>query len=70
MWIAKAFKRDKNALIVRKTDDELTRYVKQKRIQKDRQRFDQLMQDDEEKRAKGWNIDEKKMLYQAKIDSL
>lgn len=28
-FIQKALKRDKNALIVRKTDDELTRYVKQ-----------------------------------------
>ena len=31
-FILKAFKKDKNALIVRKTDDELTRYVKQKNI--------------------------------------
>ena len=32
-FIAKALKRDSNALIVRKTDDEMTRYLKQVRIQ-------------------------------------
>jgi hypothetical protein len=31
-FILKAFKRDKEALIVKKTDDELTRYIKQKKI--------------------------------------
>ena len=31
-FISKALKRDKNHLVVRKTDDELTRYLKQKRI--------------------------------------
>ena len=31
-FITKALKWDKNRLIVRKTDDEVTRYLKQKKI--------------------------------------
>ena len=58
-FISKALKRDKDALIVRKTDDEVARYIKQNRKIKERLRFEQIMKDEEEKRRKGLNIEEK-----------
>jgi len=39
-FISKALKRDKNMLVVRKKDDELTRYIKQKHIQSERKRYE------------------------------
>lgn len=42
-FISKALKRDKKALVVYKTDDEVTRYIKQNRKIKERLRFEEIM---------------------------
>ena len=69
-FISKALKRDKNALIVHKTDDEITRFVKQNRKIKEMLRFEQIMKDVDEKRLKGLNVEEKIKLHHAKLDLL
>jgi hypothetical protein len=57
-FLVKALKRDK--LIVKKTDDELVRYIKQTKIIEKRNKFEELMKQEEERRKKGLNADEKK----------
>jgi hypothetical protein len=42
-FISKALKRDQKQLVIRKTDDELTRYLKMKHIQSERERFNELL---------------------------
>ena len=69
-FIQKALKKDKSALIVKKTDDEIMRYVKQQRITQDRQNFQKVVEDEEERRRKGLNVDEKIQLYTEQIRNL
>lgn len=69
-FISKALKRDKNQLVVRKTDDEMTRFLKQKHIQNERRRFEDLLDEEALKKKRGLNVKEKRLVYQAKIDSL
>lgn len=56
--IRKVLKKDK--LIVKKTDNELVRYIKQTNIMEERKRFEELMRQEEEKKAKGLNDREKR----------
>jgi uncharacterized protein YehS (DUF1456 family) len=56
--IRKVLKKDK--LIVKKTDNELVRYIKQTNIMEERKRFEELMRQEEEKKAKGLNDSEKR----------
>lgn len=57
-FVRKVFKKDK--LIVKKTDDELMRYIKQTNIQEERKRFEELMKQDEERKARGLNDEERR----------
>ena len=41
--LSKALKQDKDILIIKKTDDEVTRFIKQKHIQSERKRFNELL---------------------------
>lgn len=68
-FMQKALKRDKNALIVHKTDDELTRYVKQKHIMAERQRYNKALKQEEERRRLGLNVSEKQILYHEQVKS-
>lgn len=69
-FISKALKRDQKHLVVRKTDDELTRFNKQVRRQQDRERYRKALEEEEERRRKGLNVEEKKQLYFAQIEAL
>ena len=69
-FISKALKRDQNQLVIRKTDDEMTRYLKQKHIQSERKRFETLLEEEADRKKRGLNVQEKKLVYQAKINSL
>ena len=69
-FITKALKWDKNSLIVRKTDDEVTRYLKQKRIQSERIRYNTLVEQETERQKQGLNTEEKKMLHHSKIQNI
>ena len=60
----------KDMLVVRKTDDEVIRYVKQTSIISERKRFEELMAKDEAKRLKGLNNQEKRLLYFHQLDTL
>ena len=60
-FLRKALKKDK--LIVKKTDDEIIRYVKQTKIIEERERYEKLLKEDQERKKKGLNIEEKKYLY-------
>lgn len=60
-FLRKALKKDK--LIVKKTDDEIVRYIKQTKIIEERKRFEDLLKEEEERRKKGLNVEEKKFLY-------
>lgn len=64
----KAFKKDK--LIVKKTDDEIVRYIKQNTIIQERKRYEDLMQKEKERKAKGLNDQEKRLIYFDNIESL
>ena len=71
MWrqfLRKAFKKDK--LIVRKTDDEMMRHLKQTTIIKERKRYEDLMHKEEERRAKGLNYQEKRLLHIRELETL
>lgn len=68
-FISKALKRDKRALIVQKTDDELTRYMKQKSIMAERERYNKALELEEERRKQGLNVREKQILYHEQINS-
>ena len=68
--ISKALKRDKNQLIIKKTDDEVTRYLKHQHIQSERKRFEMVLEDDQRKKDEGLNVEEKKELYKLKLDRL
>lgn len=60
-FLLKAFKRDQ--VIVKKSDDELMRYIKQTNIMKNRKKFEELMRKEDEERAKGLNAEEKRQLH-------
>lgn len=62
-FISKALKRDQRQLVVRKTDDEVTRFLKMKHIQNERDRFNELLKEEEEKKARGLNVEEKRLVY-------
>jgi hypothetical protein len=55
---------------VKKTDNELVRYVKQTNIIKERQRYEELMKQEEEKKARGLNDKEKRQIYFNEIQTL
>ena len=57
-------------MIVKKTDNELVRYIKQTNIISERKRYEELMMQEEEKRKKGLNDAEKKMVYFQEIQGL
>ena len=57
----KVFKKDK--LVVKKTDNELVRYIKQTNIIKERVRYEELMKQEEERKARGLNDKEKRQVY-------
>ena len=59
--LKKLLKKDK--LIVRKSDNEIMRYIKQTNIIEERKRFEELMRQEEERKAKGLNDKEKRQLY-------
>ena len=59
-FISKALKTDKDILVIKKTDDEVTRFIKQKHIQSERKRFAELLDIEADRKNKGLNIDEKK----------
>ena len=69
-FIQKLLKRDKNALIIRKTDDEVTRYLKQTKIQSERKRYSDIIKQETQRKEMGLNVDEKRMHNRSKIDSL
>ena len=60
-FFRKLLKKDK--MIVRKTDNELIRYIKQTNIIEERKRYEELMKLEEEKRKKGLNDSEKREIY-------
>lgn len=49
--------------MVKKTDNELVRYIKQTNIIKERHRYEELMKQEEERKAKGLNDKEKRQVY-------
>jgi hypothetical protein len=53
----------KDKLIIRKTDDELVRYIKQNTLISERKRYEDLMKDEAERRKLGLSNEEKKALY-------
>lgn len=69
-FISKALKRDQKQLVIRKTDDEMTRYLKMKHIQSERERFNELLKQEEDQNNRGLNVNEKKMVYFAKVNGL
>ena len=66
-FLRKALKKD--SLIVRKTDNEITRFLKQTKIIEERKRYEELMQKEEERKAKGLNDAEKKLLYIDRLEN-
>lgn len=66
--LRKLLKKDK--LIVKKTDNELVRYIKQTNIIEERKRFEELMKQEEERKARGLNDTEKRQLYFQSIEGL
>ena len=60
-FLKKALKKDK--LVVRKTDNEIVRYIKQTSMIEERKRYEELMKLEEDKKAKGLNDKEKRALY-------
>jgi hypothetical protein len=67
-FLKKALKIDK--MIVKKSDNELVRYIKQSTIIEERRRFEELMRKEEERKAKGLNDKEKRMLYFNTLETL
>jgi len=67
LW-RKVLKKDK--LILRKTDNELIRYIKQTNIISERKRYEDLMKEEDARKAKGLNDKEKRHLYFQDIASL
>ncbi len=67
-FLKKVLKKDK--LIVRKTDNELVRYLKQTTIIEERKRYEELMKQEDERKAKGLNDTEKRAVYFRDIDRL
>jgi hypothetical protein len=60
-FLKKVLKKDK--IIIKKTDNEIVRYIKQTNMIEERKRYEELMKLEEEKRAKGLNDKEKRALY-------
>lgn len=69
-FLSKALKIDKDILIIKKTDDEVTRFIKQKHIQSERKRFKELLEQEADRKNRGLNIAEKKLLYQSQINNM
>lgn len=67
LW-RKVLKKDK--LVLRKTDNELIRYIKQTNIISERKRYEDLMKEEDARKAKGLNDKEKRHLYFQDIASL
>ena len=67
-FLKKVLKKDK--MVIKKTDNELVRYIKQTSMIEERKRYEELMKQEEEKKAKGLNDKEKKMLYFRDIATL
>lgn len=67
-FLRKVLKKDK--LIVKKTDNELVRYIKQTTIIEERKRYEELMKQEEDKKKRGLNDKEKRQLYFNTIDSI
>lgn len=60
-FLKKALKKDK--MVIKKTDNEIVRYIKQTNMIEERKRFEELMKQEEERKAKGLNDKEKRALY-------
>jgi len=60
-FLKKALKKDK--MVIKKTDNEIVRYIKQTNMIEERKRFEELMKQEEERKAKGLNDREKRALY-------
>lgn len=60
-FLRKALKKDK--ILVKKTDSEIMRYIKQTRKIEQHNKYEEMMQLEEERRKKGLNTEEKKYLY-------
>ena len=67
-FIKKVLKKDK--MVIKKTDNELVRYIKQTSMIEERKRYEELMKLEEEKKAKGLNDKEKRILYFKDVASL
>ena len=67
-FLKKALKKDK--LIVKKTDNEIMRYIKQTNIIEERKRYEELMKLEDEKKKKGLNDKEKIVQHFSFIDNI
>lgn len=67
-FLRKAFKLDK--MVIKKTDSELVRYMKQTTMIEERKRYEDLMKKEAERKNKGLNDQEKRLVYFQTIDSL
>ncbi|CDW87617.1 UNKNOWN [Stylonychia lemnae] len=56
--------------MIRKTDNELVRFIKQTKLIDERKRYEELMNKEKERREKGLNDAEKRMLYFRSIEAL
>lgn len=56
--------------MIKKSDNELVRYIKQTKLISERQRYEELMKKEQERKEKGLNDQEKRIMYFRNLETL